>query len=428
MKLNLKSTVLPNGVRVVTAAMPRVAGVTVGLWVKVGGRNESARLSGISHFIEHLLFKGTARRSARQISEAIEGRGGYLDAYTQEELTCFYARVTADHTSEVFAVLADMVLNPKFAPRDIAREREVVAEEIAMYRDQPAQQVDEQLMAALWPKHPLGRSLTGTVKSLSAMRRSDIVAFKRDHYVAGNLVVALAGAVEHGNAVALATRWFGRMKSGESAPVARVAATWPQALFSIRRRPIDQAHLALGFRIFGRHDRCKYAMKLLSVLMGEKMSSRLFQVVREQHGLAYAINSGMQLFEETGLFSVDAGLDVERMGRAFDLIARELGRLARTAPTARELRQAKDYAIGQLRLGLEGTTSQMSWAAEQLVLHGNILQPDQVVARLEAVGRDELRQLAKAVFQPHLASCAVISPRAIARVRKDWETAAARHL
>lgn len=428
MRLHLQTTALPNGVRVTTSAMPHATGVTIGLWVKVGGRHEPARLNGVSHFIEHLLFKGTRRRTARQISEAIEGRGGYLDAYTQEELTCFYARVTEQHTDEVFAVLADMLLHPTFSPRDIAREREVILEEIAMYRDQPSQLVDELLMTALWPDHALGRPLTGTEESLSGMTRTAISGFKSSHYVPGNLVVAMAGAVDHGAAVALAKTWFGRMPCGSAPKAEPVTEAAGPAAFALEKRAIDQTHLAFGFRVFGRFDERKYALKLLSVLLGENMSSRLFQIVREEHGLAYAISSGMQLFDETGLFTIDGGLDVERTPAALELIFRELGRLRRSPPSAKELRKAKDYSIGQLRLGLETTTHQMSWGAEQLVSYGDILQPEAVVRRIEAVTAGQIRDVARAAFAPDRSSCAIISPLAPPRLERLLSRLKARHL
>ncbi len=428
MKLNLHTSTLPNGIRVTTATMPHVAAVTIGMWIKVGGRNETARLNGMSHFIEHMLFKGTRTRNAKQLSQAIEGRGGYLDAYTQEELTCFYARATAEHADEVFAVLADMMLNPKFAPADIGREREVIVEEIAMYRDQPAQQVDEHLMAALWPGHPLGRPITGTEKTLAGMTRAEILNFKSAHYISENIVIGLAGDIKHPTAVSLAKKWFGGLTRRAPPAHEKLAAGAPQENFALEKRRIDQTHLALGFRTFGRYDERKYAMKLMSVLLGENMSSRLFQIVREDNGLAYAISSGMQLFDETGLFSVDAGLDADRTPAALDLIFRELGRLRSRAPTAKELRQAKDYAIGQLRLGLESSTNQMTWCAEQLISYGDILQPEEIVAKLESVRAGEIRALAAEVFQPRCASTAIISPLAASKLESHLSRLQRRHL
>lgn len=428
MKLKLATTRFPNGLRVTSATMPHVAGVSMGIWINVGGRHEPARLSGVSHFIEHLLFKGTKRRTAKEISEAIEGRGGYLDAYTQEELTCFYARVTGRHAPDVFGVLADMVLNPKFSPGDIGREREVIVEEIAMYRDQPAQQSDENLMAALWPDHALGRPITGTEKSLAGMKRSDIAEFKSQNYVPGKIVVAMAGAIEHADAVGMAQKWFGRIPARRAAEAEPVAKAPPPKPFLIETRKIDQTHLAMGFRVFGRFDERKYALKLMSVLFGENMSSRLFQIVREDHGLAYEISSSMQLFDDTGLFAIHGGLDTDRTPAALDLIFKELGRLRAAPPSAPELRKAKDYSIGQLQLGLETTTNQMSWAAEQLISYGDILQPDAIVKKIEAVTAREIQRIAKEIFTEGRSSCAIISPLAPAKLEKHLSLLKHRHL
>jgi predicted Zn-dependent peptidase len=377
----------------------------------VGGRHESARLNGASHFVEHLVFKGTAKRSAREISEAIEGRGGYFDAYTQEELTCYYARVTPEFLPQVFDVLADMVTAPRFAPGDISREREVICEEIAMYRDQPAQHVEEMLMASIWPDHPLGRPLTGTEEALKRIGRRELVRFKEQHYRPAGMVIGFAGNVSHRESVRLARKQFGRLPAGPARPAPVAGADSAIVPFAVERRPIDQTHLSAGLHVFGRRDERRYALKLMSVILGENMSSRLFQVVREEHGLAYAISSGLHLFEDVGLFAVDAGLDVARTAQAARLIARELRRFRDEGPSKAVLQRAKDYTVGQLRLGLESTAAQAGWMAEQWLLFGRIGQPEETVARFAAITPDEVRAVAAAVLRAELLSVAVISPR-----------------
>ena len=412
MRLAVQSTVLPNGLRIATSQVPGSPGVSVGIWIGVGGRHEPARLNGASHFIEHLLFKGTARRSAREISVAIEGRGGYFDAYTQEELTCYYARVTPEFLPAVFDVLADMVNSPRFAPADIVREREVICEEIAMYRDQPSQHVEEMLMAALWSDHPLGRPLTGTEEVLRRMRRAHLLAFKEAYYVPGRIVIGVAGDIRHQDAVRLVRRNFGGMRR---VPVRDLAAATevgkPLVPFAAERRPIDQTHFSAGFRLFGRDDPRRYALKLLSVMLGENMSSRLFQVVREERGLAYAISSGLHLFEEAGFFAVDAGLDVARSGEAMRLIGRELRSTRLKAPDRRTLQRAKDYTVGQLRLGLESTSAQAGWMAEQWLLFGRIPQPAETVGKFLAVKPDDIRAVAGEALVPGRLAVAMVSPR-----------------
>lgn len=418
MRIDLQTSTLANGLRVATAHIPHAPGVSVGIWIGVGGRHESARLNGASHFIEHLVFKGTAKRSAREISEAIEGRGGYFDAYTQEELTCYYARVTPEFLPQVFDVLADMVTKPRFASVDIAREREVICEEISMYRDQPAQHVEEMLMAAIWPDHPLGRPLTGTEEALKKIGRRDLLRFKDQHYRPAGMVIGFAGNIQHREAVRLARKQFGGLRAGAKRPTPETGTGRAIIPFMAERRPIDQTHFSAGLRVFGRSDDRRYALKLMSVILGENMSSRLFQVVREEHGLAYAISSGLHLFEDVGLFAVDAGLDVSRTTQAARLIARELRRFRDEGPSKAVLQRAKDYTVGQLRLGLESTAAQAGWMAEQWLLFGRIAQPEETVASFEAVTSEQVRSVARETLRPELLSVAVISPRP----RREMET------
>ncbi len=412
MKLDLQSTQLANGLRVATAAMPAVESVALGIFVGAGGRHETAAQSGISHFIEHLLFKGTTTRSARAISQAIEGRGGYLNAYTQEESTCYYAHIAATHAPEALELLADMFLHPRFAASDIKKERGVIIEEIEMYRDQPQQHVQEMLNGILWADHPLGRSLTGTPETVTAMTRDDFFAYKAARYAPPVTLVVFAGQVEHAPLVASVEKLFGGLRAHKPAPARAITAQTPQRDAVALAKEIEQAHLALGVRLFGRHDERRFALKLLSTVLGENMSSRLFQVVREKHGLAYSIHTALELFHDTGMLEISAGVDVEKFPRALDLILVEVARLRRQPVGAAELRRAKDYVTGQLRIGLEGAASQMTWAADNLMNFGRFIQPDEVIAAVQNVSAEDLRRLANDVLQPQRLSAALIAPTA----------------
>jgi len=415
----VRTSRLPNGVRVVTSALPHLESVSVGLWAGVGGRHERAALSGISHFIEHLLFKGTIRRSARAISQAIEGRGGYLNAFTQEESTCYYARIAADYTWHAFDVLADMYLNPRFAAGDIERERGVIAEEIMMYRDQPQHAVQEMLRGQLWKDHALGRGLAGTPETVAAMQRRDILAFKRARYVGANTVAAFAGKVKHDVCVARVARAFGRLPRRLRSRGTRVRGKTRVVRIGAEQRDIEQSHLTLGFRIFGRNDERRYALKILSAVLGENMSSRLFQLLREKHGMAYAVHSGSHMFRDTGAFVISAGLEKTKTGKALSLVLRELNRL-RTVPVgSAELKRAKDYAIGQLRLGLESTSYQMIWIGENLMTFGRFIAPDLVVEKLRHVTASEIQKLAGAIFRRAASSVACIAPAPERKTRDD---------
>ena len=427
MKLPVHLTTLSNGLRVAFIPMPQVESISIGLWIGVGGRHEAARYCGISHFIEHLTFKGTPRRSASAIARAVEGRGGYLDAYTQEELTCFHARIAAEHLSDTLELLADLYRHPRFSESDVRRERQVVAEEIAMYRDQPSHLAEDLLMEGLWARHPLGRPLTGSEATLARLSPAVLRAFHRTHYVPSATVLVLAGAVEPATALPLARRHFGRGAPG-SMPAPMSAGR------SVARRPVilrahtsEQTQLALGFRTFGRRDPRRTALKLASILLGENMSSRLFRRVREQRGWAYSISSSSVLFSDTGFFAVDAGLDGRRTRSGLELIMQELGRLAREAPSRSEWRAARDYAIGQLRLGLESPSSQMNWVGEPLLLSGRFWQPDEVESRLAAVTPEAIRDVMKAILRPERAALVLVGQAAPSFKALDWPGLLRRH-
>ena len=412
MLLHFDQTVLANGIRVATANMPSVESVAMGVWVGVGGRYEDKRVSGVSHFIEHLLFKGTKTRSAKDISQAIEGRGGYFNAFTQEESTCYYARISAEHLKSTFAILADMYLNPKFAAADINKERGVIIEEIMMYKDQPQHLVQEILGELLWQDHALGRPLIGTTDTVGKVSRAEILKFKDTKYVAENTIVVFAGKVDHEECVELVERTLGRVYKIRKSVYPDVTKQTRQKDVRVLAKDIEQTHVALGIRLFGRHDKRRYPLKLLSIILGENMSSRLFQVVREKHGLAYSIHSSTQLFDETGVLDIQAGVDCDRLGRAVELILSELAKTKEKPVDAQELRRAKDYAIGQLRIGLESTSNQMMWVGENLMSYGRFIQPSEVVRKIEAVSEKDIHRVAGEVLHAKALSVAMVTPGA----------------
>ncbi len=407
---DVKVTELSNGIRVATSSVPTVESVTFGIWVGVGARYEPKRIAGISHFIEHLLFKGTKNRSARDISEAIEGRGGYLNAFTQEESTCYYARVGFDWLEGSLDVLADMYKNSKLAQSDIDRERGVIIEEIMMYKDQPQHVVHEMLGSALWAGHPLGIPIIGYPKTLKNMNRSDIVKFKQSRYVPGNTIFSFAGRVDHDRCVDMVSRLGGR---GKKMPVLScrpfTSRKSPRTVI-LANKSIEQTQLALGFRTFGKRDRRRYALRVLSAVLGENMSSRLFQVVREKHGLAYSVHSGCYLYEDTGACIITAGLDRKQHAKALRLIVKELARLKNRPVGKSEMKRAKDYLIGQTRLGLESMTSQMLWLGENVLTHGKFVSPSDVVESINKVTSEDVMKLANTLFTVRNACLSAVSP------------------
>ena len=401
---------LPNGLTVATAAMPDRASVSLGLWVGVGGRYERAEEGGACHFIEHMLFKGTRRRTARELSQAVEGVGGYLNAFTGEESTCFYARARHDQREQLLDVMSDMLLNSQFAPEEVDRERSVIQEEIAMYQDQPQQQVQELLHAALWPEQPLGRPLTGTVESVTRLGRAQLLEFKRKLYTSETTFLVGAGRLRHDQLVRVAARWFRDQEPGPRRSAAPVREEQSQPVVRLHTKAVEQTQLALGIRTCSRHDARRYALRLLSTLLGENMSSRLFQVLREEHGLAYSVYSSCSHFCDTGTLVVSAGLDTENLRRALTLIIRELRRLAARAPGRAEFGRARDYVLGQMDLGLESSENQMNWVGEQLVSYGRVLSPTAVRRRMAAVTPAQITAVARDFFRPERFNLALVSP------------------
>jgi predicted Zn-dependent peptidase len=399
-----------NGLRLVTATLPHMASVSVGVWVGAGGRYEPAPLNGVSHFIEHMLFKGTRRRNAAEISRAVEGLGGQLNAFTDEEFTCFYARAHHAHLPVLLDVLADMLLESVFAPGEIAKERTVIKEELAMYLDQPHTHVQELLNDLMWPGHPLGRPLTGTPRTLDRIGRQQMLGYLGTNYVAANTVIVVAGPVDHTRVLRAVRPLARHFRSGAAPglpPVVKRQAAPALRLFTKR---VEQTQLALGIRACSRHDRRRYPLRLLNVILGENMSSRLFQVVREDHGLAYSIHSGVTHFDDTGSLVVSAGVETRTLERSLKLILRELRRLAGRAPSRAEFQRARDYVVGQLELSLESTENHMMWIGEQVLAYGRVRPMAEVREVIARVQPGELPALARECFQPERMNLALVSP------------------
>ncbi len=409
MDVNLSTT--SHGIRVVSSRIPHVQSVAMGLWVNMGSRREPLESSGICHFIEHLLFKGTQRRSARDISVAIEGRGGDLNAFTSEENTCYYARVSGRQLDRTFDVLSDMIQHSVLGKDDVEKERQVILDEILMYQDQPRHVLHEKLSQQLWPDHPLGRPITGTPETLASMRPTQLRRFLRDHYTAQNTVVSFSGQVEHEQCVALVERMMPSLPS--RAPRLTADCVDPrsrQIRSAFLSKEMEQTQLALGIRLFGYDSDQRHALRVLSAVLGENMSSRLFQIVREKHGLAYSVHSSVQLFAESGALVIGAGLDRKHQEKALRLIVKELVRLKERPVGAAELKRAKDYVTGQLQLGLESTLHQMMWLGENMVTRGRVISPEEVIAKISDVNAEAVQRLARQVLRQGRTSLTAIIP------------------
>jgi predicted Zn-dependent peptidase len=403
-------TRLPNGTRIASVEMPYMRSVSIGIWAGIGGRHERAEQSGISHFLEHLLFKGTKRRNAKRITEAVEGLGGYLNAFTTEDHTCYYAKAAAPHLPELCDVLCDMYLESVFAPAEIEREREVIREEIMMYRDHPAQHAQELLTETMWPEHPLGRPLTGSVDTISKFKRTDFVDFCQRHYTGATTIVTIAGPVYHERAVELLSPHLSRLPRGRQPRFVRARRHDGPAQLSLYTQDTEQTHLAMGFHAFGRADDRRFALKLLSVILGENMSSRLFQKLRERHGWCYNVQTSMVTLADTGAIHVYAGLDPGNLEKAIKLILRELQSICHKAPGRVELKKAQDYTIGQTLMGLESTSNQIMWMGESLLGYDHVLDPSEVERRILEVTPEEIQQTACYCLKTAHLGLAVVGP------------------
>jgi predicted Zn-dependent peptidase len=413
-------TQLKNGLTVASAEMPHMMSVSVGLWVGVGSRYEPAPLNGVCHFIEHLVFKGTKKRSAKEISQAVEGIGGYLNAFTSEEITCFHARACHDRFDELLDVLLDMLLESRFDPVEIGKEREVIKEEMAMYLDEPQHHVQELLNTTLWPDQPLGRPITGTEQTLDAMTRAHLARYLRENYVPANTLIVAAGRLKHRQVVRAVTRYASRFPGAARPHFTPARSEQRKPKVRLFTKKTEQTQIALGIRTCSRQDERRYALRLLNTILGENMSSRLFQVVREDCGLAYSIYSTPSFYSDAGDLVISAGLDTDNLPKVLRLVLRELQRIREAAPSAAELRRARDYVIGQIDLSLESADNQMNWVGEQLLGYGQIMRPAQVKRRLREVTAAEIRAAARDFFRPERFNLALVSPlasdRAVAKL------------
>jgi predicted Zn-dependent peptidase len=414
---------LSNGVRIASCEMPHMRSVSVGIWVAVGGRHEPADLCGISHFLEHLLFKGTERRTPRQLTEAVEGVGGFINAFTTEDHTCFYAKAGAQHLPVLADVLTDMFRHSVFAEQEIERERDVIREEILMYRDQPSQYAQELLTEVMWPDHPLGRPLTGSIESITRINRPELCQYVGDCYTGKNTFVTVAGRCSHATVVEQFGKGFnGLLKGGPPRFAVWNGQKRPKRLIAAEE-DTEQTHVALGYHAMSRTDERRHALKILSVILGENMSSRLFQQLRERYAYCYSIHSGTLVLEDSGMVNICVGLEPGKFPNALRAIARELNKVKERAPTKAELRRAQEYTIGQNDLSLESTTNQIMWMGESLVAYDRIIDPEQVQEKIKAVTPEAIQEVANVCFVPERLGVAVVGPLPMEKVNGWLEQA-----
>ncbi|MDW7981474.1 MAG: pitrilysin family protein [Thermomicrobium sp.] len=409
--MEYEKTRLPNGIRIVTSRMPYVRSATVIVYVSVGSRYEPDRLAGISHFLEHMLFKGTERRpDPVLISEAIEGVGGMMNASTGREHTDYWVKVPSAHVPLAFDVLSDMLRHSLFDPEELEKERHVIVEEIRGIRDTPDDYVHDLVDHALWNGHPLGRPVIGSEETVEAVTRDELIGYLGQHYRADRLVVAAAGDVTHEQVVELVQRYFGDLAPGTPSSVVRAAPTDARPTVRLLARPTEQAHLCLAWPALPYTDERRFVQGMLDAVLSSGMSSRLFKEIRERQGLAYEVYSYLREYVDVGQGVVYTGTDVERAERAVQAVRSELEKLVREPVPSEELERTKELRIGRIVMGLEDSRAVAGWIGGQELVFGEVLTPDEVIARIRAVTSEQILALAQELLQPERFALAVIGP------------------
>ena len=401
---------LPSGAALVVRRMPDAVSAAIGIWIHAGGRYETQERAGISHFVEHLLFKGTRRRSCEALKQAVEGVGGTLNGFTAEEFTCYMAKVPRQYARRTLTILGEMVREPTLTAADVEKEREVILEEVRMYEDTPGQLVHDLLNQLLWPNHPLGTLLSGTIDTVRRIRHEDLVAYWRQMYQPQNVVVSCAGGVDPEAVARQVRETFGGRRRGRLSRFPRVSRPRRGLQVRVWKKPTEQTHLCLGAYAVPRTHPDRFALELLHVLLGANMSSRLFREVREKRGLVYEIGTHIKRFHDTGAFVVSAGCDAGKLEPTLRTICRELGRVRRGAIARAELRRAKDYYAGQLLMGLEDPMDHMMWMGEQMVTTGRVAAPEFLLDHLAKVTAADVRRVARHLFVTPRLHVAVVGP------------------
>jgi predicted Zn-dependent peptidase len=400
-------TLLPNGLVVITEQMPQFRSVSVGIWVRAGSRREPEELGGISHFIEHMVFKGTERRSCEEIAAAVDSVGGLLDAFTTKEMVCFNTKVLDEHLPLAFDVIADMALRPLFAPPDIEREKDVVLEEIKMDEDNPETSVNDALLQGVWEDNALGRPILGTPVTVRGLGRDKLSSWFRRCYAPNNLIISAAGNIEHPRLVDLVAGQFAAVPGGADGfrpepPEARAP------MLVTQKREMEQAHVCLGVPSYSATDPRRYSAAVLNSVLGSGMSSRLFQNIRERQGLAYAVFSETSSYHDTGLMTVYAGTSGEKVERLVRSVMEEFRRLKAEPVGDEELRRSKEQLKGAMTLGLESTGSRMANRARQEIYLNRFMTLEQIFASIDAVSADQVQHIAGQIFSPERIALSVL--------------------
>ncbi len=405
---NIEITTLPNGVRVVSETVTYVQSVSVGIWVGVGSRDEDMKVRGVTHFIEHMLFKGTPSRTARTIADEIESRGGSLNAFTDKEYTCYYAKALAEHLDIVMDILTDMLRNSLLDPEELAREQNVVLEEIKRYKDQPDDTIHDVFQSTMWSTHPLGRPVIGVAPTVAALRQNDLKEYMSTHYTPNRIVVSAAGNITHAELVELAEKLLGSI-SGEPYKQANKKPVASGKDKLIKKRT-EQVHFCYGSMSYPQGDKRRYTLTILDSVLGGNMSSRLFQEIREKRGLAYSIGCYSASYREGGMFTIYGGTSPDTFDQVMELSKIEINKVKSEGLTEDEVTKAKTQIRGALVLGLENMSSRMMRMGKSLLYFNRVIPIEEITSNILEVSHDDIKNVANEIFDDKSMTLAAIGP------------------
>ena len=415
---DLERALLPNGIRVITEQMPHVRSVAVGIWICSGSREEPDDDTGISHFIEHMVFKGTKNRSAEQIARSVDSIGGGLDAFTSKELVSYNVKVLDEHLPEAFDVVADLVRNPLFHDEDIEKEKGVILEELKMEVDNPEYLIHEIFSSNFWKGHPLGRPILGTKQTIRAFDRRKIEEYYRQIYTPSNILITAAGNLNHKRLVQLAEEHFADLKRRPASKLGETPSPHAPLVFR-NKSSLEQVHVYVGVPSVAMPHESRFACYILNAILGGGMSSRLFQNIREKQGLAYTVYSELTMYRDAGCMLIYAGTSLRSAGKVIEAIVHELRELVDHRVTEEELRRAKDHLKGSYVLGLESTSSRMGTLARQELYFKRFFSLDEMLERIEQVTAKEVQKLAEQSFDPNRMAVAMLGRLEGFRVRRQ---------
>ncbi len=414
---DIERAALPNGIRVITEHMPHVRSVSVGVWIGTGSREEEAHETGISHFIEHMVFKGTKNRSAEQIARSVDSIGGGLDAFTSKELVSYNVKVLDEHLPQAFDVVADLVRNPLFLKEDIEKEKGVILEELKMEVDNPEYLIHEIFSSNFWKGHPLGRPILGTKQTIRAFDRDHLERYYHQYYTPSNILVTAAGNLDHRRLAQISEDYFSDLKPRRTPALEKPPQPHAPLVFR-NKNSLEQVHVYLGVPSIPMPHESRFASYILNAILGGGMSSRLFQNIREKQGLAYTVYSELTMYRDAGCMLIYAGTSLRSAGKVVESIVNELRELVDHRVTEEEMRRAKDHLKGSFVLGLESTSSRMGNLARQELYFKRFFTLDEMLERIEIVTAEEVQELAEQFFDPRGMAVAMLGRLEGFRVRR----------